>query len=340
MKALKLRQIKQINLGPEKLHTIVNLYGHSLVYDWIEPELEDAGVDVISFRMENEYKLLKYLYALIAAFKAVLAAKKNKAVLFSHNIEAANTVGFLMYLPGLRVPHPIYPARKRQKLTLSWIKNNIDAFVVHSKIEEDSLPSSFNIPAEKVYTAYWAYENHPDVSDDPAMIPGDYICAIGNSDRDYKTVFEAMRRNPDKKLVVVGRPHNVAGLDIPSNVEVHTMVPLAHCWNLIKYCKVFILPLNKNDSVTGHSVLVQAMRERKPCVVTNAASMNYYAENNVTAKMVEVGDIEGTVKQINLLWNDGDLAQRIADQGYQFAETHFSQSAVAQSLLAAMGSTD
>jgi len=190
-----------------------------------------------------------------------------------------------------------------------------------------------------VYTAYWAYENNPDVSGDPAISSGDYICAIGNSDRDYKTVFEAMKKIPDKKLIVVGRPHNVAGLDTPSNVEIHTMVPLSHCWNFIKYCKVFILPLNKTDSVTGHSVLVQAMREKKPCIVSNAASMKYYAEKDVTVKMVEVGDADALAQEINSLWDNHVLTKQLADQGHEFAEKHFSQEAVAQSFFAAIDYT-
>ena len=346
MKSLQFRKISQIDFTKKQPLTIVNLFAHSNEYDWIEPELRAADINVFTFRMTAPNKKINFIRGAWIALKAIWVARKNNAVLFSHAIEAANTVGFLMYLPGLRLQHiaytwhfRLYPARKRQIIALNLVKKNIDAYVVHSKIEEDSIPDSFDIPPEKIYTAYWAYENKPDVSNEPAKITGDYICTIGASQRDYKTLFKAMRKIPDKNLIVVCRPYNVEGLDIPANVEIHTLVTLSDCWNYIKHCKIFVLPLPAATTVTGHSVLVQAMRERKPCIVTDAASMQFYAEDNVTVKMVDVGDAAAIATEINALWDDPERASELADHGHQFAEANFSQTAVASAFFNAIGYT-
>jgi len=93
MESLQFRKITQIDFAQRRPLTIVNLFAHSRDYDWIEPELRQAGIKVITFRMTAVNKKLNYLRGALMALKAVWAAKKNNAVLVSHNIEAANTVG-------------------------------------------------------------------------------------------------------------------------------------------------------------------------------------------------------------------------------------------------------
>src|SRR5204862_6028559 len=95
-----------------------------------------------------------------------------------------------------------------------------ESFAVFSRMERRLYAGAFNLDIGKIDFIHWGV-NPPAMTPDP-LEAGDYICSIGGNARDYRTLMDAARLTPNSKFIVVARPHNMVGLDVPANVRVRT----------------------------------------------------------------------------------------------------------------------
>lgn len=73
-------------------------------------------------------------------------------------------------------------------------------------------------------------------------IAGNYICALGSQARDYRVPIESMKLLPMLRLVAVTNPESVVGLEIPSNVQILSRVPLPESMNILAHSRLMVLP--------------------------------------------------------------------------------------------------
>ena len=111
---------------------------------------------------------------------------------------------------------------------LGWMLSNVDQLVVFSRLERSLYAKAFDLPEAHFQMIHWGV-NPPNVdSPEDPLEQGEYVCAIGGNARDYGTLLEAARLTPHIRFVCVVRPNSLRGLDIPSNVTVHTNLPSGH----------------------------------------------------------------------------------------------------------------
>jgi glycosyltransferase involved in cell wall biosynthesis len=134
-----------------------------------------------------------------------------------------------------------------------------------------------------------------------------------------------MRRLPKLKLVVVARPENLVGLDVPDNVVVHKNIPLSQVWNIIAHAKLMVLPARDAEVPCGHGTLLIAMKLDTPSILTESMAMTDYITPEETGLVCPPANPAAMAETIERLWDDGKLASSIVRTARKFAAEECSE---------------
>jgi glycosyltransferase involved in cell wall biosynthesis len=272
--------------------------------------------------VEKHFKVLN-LARVRGCFQAVRKAKRGRAlVLVTHGPTLAVWCGVFGRLFGLRsrlLAHSFNFTHLPNKLKTIMFRMGLkraDRFVTFSNVERRVYSRAFHISEDRFDFVYWG-ANTPDVSDDNAS--RDYVSSIGGNARDYGTLIEAARRLPHIAFIVVGRPENFEGLELPPNVACHTNTPLLFAMSVLKYSRFMVLPLNSSDVPCGHVTIVAAMSFGKAMIVTSSSGVDDYVIPNQNALLFPPKDVNTLSSLIDELWRDADLCNRLGANGMSFA---------------------
>lgn len=210
----------------------------------------------------------------------------------------------------------------------SLVLGRAKRFVVFSRMERDLYARVFRIDINKLDFIHWGV-NQPKIDNEP-IEEGAYIASIGGNARDYRTLIDAARTMPGTKFVLVVRPENLRGLDIPSNIKVHTNLPLRAAMNVLGHSKLMALPLMGSQVPCGHVTLVAAMHLARPVIVTDSTGIADYVENGVTGLTVRMGSAIELKRAIEGLLSNGDLSRSLAYNGRRFAAIYCSEQSIAK----------
>lgn len=189
------------------------------------------------------------------------AHRQHSDLVISHEPRVTFACEYFLRKLKCRSPHlafsfnfPKLPVGIRFR-QMKAVFQTVDRFLVYSSVERRLYHEAFDIPYDKMDFIFWGVNAPaPDPRDVPLEIPG-YICALGENARDYRTLIEAMRQLPDIRAVIVVRPFNIAGITLPSNVEVRTNIPLGHAMNILAFSRFMVLPLAGSEIPCGHVTL-------------------------------------------------------------------------------------
>lgn len=305
---------------------------------WLEAPLRAHGVDCRFFFYRDPAEQDRGPFGLGACRRAIALAREANGVLVTHGVPSALRCAALQRLsPRAPVPHVAwswhhpYAPRRRDRWISRALAPAVDAFVVHSQLEAAYQASELGLAPGKLEVLPWPYEEGASLSlAEPPPTPDDYVCTIGASDRDYRTLFAAMERLPDLPLIAAARAENLRGLTTPPNVQVHVQLPKAQSWSLVRGCRVFVLPLASRSARTGHSCLVQAMAFGRPTVVTESLGLREYMLPDETALAVPPGDPQRLAAALRALWDDRPAATTLAERARQFAMRELSERRVTE----------
>lgn len=147
---------------------------------------------------------------------------------------------------------------------------------------------------------------------EPQILPrGAYGVAAGRSLRDYKTFFAAVAR-VDYPFIVVADRASVAGLDIPSNVEMHYEIPRAHYLEIINGSRFVVAPVKCQYRSTGQVVILEAASLGKPVITHDVIGTRDYVTHDVDGLLARPEDPEDLRLQIERVLTDDALCERLA----------------------------
>ena len=152
------------------------------------------------------------------------------------------------------------------------------------------------------------------------------MCALGGNSRDYRTFIESVKRLPEVTVVMVVRPENIVGLDLPPNVRVMTNIPFAQAMNILAFSRFMALPLDGADVPCGHVTLVNAMHLGKAFAITRSAGIADYIREGENALMFSAKSVDGMTDVLRRIWNDPELCARLGSAGRAFAAEHCTES--------------
>jgi glycosyltransferase involved in cell wall biosynthesis len=194
----------------------------------------------------------------------------------------------------------------------------VGRFVVSSRAECMIYSDHFGIDRERFDFILWGV-NAPVVSN---MQTGSrpYVCAVGGNARDYPLLMQVAAARPDIRFVVVARPANLAGLNIPPNVETMCNIPYPDAMAVVKGARMMALPLLRTDAPCGHVTIVSTFYLGTPLVITASTGIEDYVKHGVTGLVCAPG-AEAMGAEIDRLWTDTAYAKQIGDAAKAFAET-------------------
>ena len=151
---------------------------------------------------------------------------------------------------------------------------------------------------------------------------GKFIFASGRSYRDYETLARAVE-GTEVNVKVSGRPFNLAGIDLPKNMETTGWLNYRELQDYLYESNFYVVPFNRIAHAGGDSSLLQAMSFGKAVVATRAPSTETYIKHGETGLLVEPGDVEGMRQAILHLWRNPDEAIRMGKEARRrFEENH------------------
>ena len=322
--------MKALNIYEQKgLYKTTNVLWH-----WITLKSAD-GIDweTISTiqtpwvnRIQKPY-LARYLMALRAAIKA-----RNCRLVVTHGELSGLWVGVFMRLLNIDVLHlawaftmPEYDSYSPiRKWLLRYGLKNVDRFVMFTECEKRSYPELLNQDPDRFRMGQWGADGVDYDHSKAPIVTGEYFAAVGGEGRDYSTLFESMKLFPESRLVVVGSPESVSGLEVPDNIIVYTNIPYGDAMNIIANAKFMVLPL-KPAAPCGHGSIISQFYLEKATIVTNSEVMEGYAYPEENVLDYPVQDVDQLSKQINRLLNDEVLRNKIAANGLGFAKEFCSE---------------
>lgn len=206
---------------------------------------------------------------------------------------------------------------------------SVSKIVVFTPMEVEQYQRMLSLSPEKIsYCAHgwydpmrW-YDPEKVQKSDALARAGKFILASGRSYRDYETLARAVT-GTDVSVKVSGRPFNLAGVNVPQNMETTGWLSDKDLQNYLYETFFYVVPLQPINHAGGDSSVLQAMSFGKAVVATRAPSTETYVQHGETGLLVEPNDVEGMQKAILHLWNNPDETQRMGQAARRrFEENH------------------
>ena len=256
-----------------------------------------------------------------AAAQAVLAADKDCFVI-SHLPLMTAAVAHLLRVRGRHVPHLGF-AFNFTKLPGGWrhayLRNalsRVDQLTVFSSYEKTLYAEYFGIDQSRFVPVIWT-QDAPPVQAEPGIdLKTPYLCAIGGEGRDFALLIETAKRlEPGITMVIIARPHSLAGLSIPDNVTVLTNIPLARTWRIAQDSLGVLVPLLGRDTCCGQITLVSAKLLGVPLATTWAHATREYVQGRTAVLECEPGDAKAFAGLANRLVGEAGTLRLAARSG-------------------------
>jgi glycosyltransferase involved in cell wall biosynthesis len=316
------------------------------VFTGLDPDWKWYAEDTIGkahwdFHTEEPKTLLERkirrprLSRVMGAFRCVLSARRLSSSAVAAGSQY-NTMWAAIALRVLAVRTPLlsfsfhFPRLPKglRLLILKWALSRVERFAVHSEAERERYAKHFGLSVERFQLLLWGVQpSSVQIEDLPPPISSPYICALGKDGRDYRTLFEAMKRLPELTLIAVVQPYNLTGIDIPRNVKVYCDIPRIEAMNILKHSQFMVLPLESDETSCGHITLVSAMFCKKAIVATSSSGIADYFPAGYDAPKIAAGDVTGWVEALGAMAGDHDRLERCAVAGDKFAHEYCSHDA-------------
>ena len=312
---------------------IINVSDLTTQWNWLRDEFKHTNdtwhhCSSLAVRLPGFLPKKDSIARVVAASQAVYLAKKQASILVSHGPRPALYAGNLARLVCPNTPHLVYsfnftdlPHGKQHKLMAKAFQQPTK-FVTYSNVERALYADYFDMPIEKIDMLHWAVHAPTVDLTQPPIEAGRYICALGSQGRDYATLIAAMKKLPNIKLVLVANAASIEGLTIPSNVIVHTNIPLANAHNILAHSAFMVLPLRDSQVPCGHVTIVSGMFFKKAIVVTNSLGVHDYISDNETGVFCEPKNSDNLAQKIEALWDDSSKTNSLSEAGFAFAHNH------------------
>jgi glycosyltransferase involved in cell wall biosynthesis len=318
---------------------IINLSDLDPSWCWLRDELPNT-TDTWHHQSSLSIKLPKALpkkdsfARLAAAYKATSMSNKAPSLLVSHGPRPTFYGASASRIFNPKLPHLAYsfnftdlPVGFQHKAMVKAYQR-VNRFVVYTAQEKGMYADYFDISPELIDIIPWAVRP-PEVNhDEPPIVTGSYICAIGSQGRDYETLFKTIKTLKDIKLVLVASPESINNLEIPENVKVFTNIPLKEAQNILMHSKFMVLPLRDSQVPCGIVTIVYGMFLKKAVLVTRAEGVQDYINDNVTGLFYEAKNTDDFSNKITQLWESESTTNNLANQGYAFAHEHCTEQTV------------
>lgn len=156
-------------------------------------------------------------------------------------------------------------------------------------------------------------------------LPIKFFLSVGRSNRDYEFLFDCV----DEIQIPVVVLSDSVNCEVPRNVIMYDNIRGDEYKKILKECYAVLLPLKDPNISSGQLVLLQAMQNRKPVIVTEGQAIVNYVKNDVSAIICRK-DKDSFVSATNKILNSKKLYATLVENGYKTYKDFFSEFALGQ----------
>lgn len=291
---------------------------------------EHGGIRQVKFRLPR-LTSPKYLFAVSrnlwrakSASALFFSNPEKKELLFIFLVKALyktrlKVFVFDLIMQGMNTRTGGALARIKRRLLAA-----VDVFIfIHKDIS--GYEQSYSIPPCRCqYVPFKA--NNFDLAEKLVAKDGDYVVALGASQRDYKLLVEAVRGSAIPLKIILPeasieahRAH-IRHEVLPENVEhVKARVDRLAWSKYLAESRLVVIPIIPGTiQPAGISVYLEAMILGKPVVITRGASTEGILHDDL-AVLVPPGDVQALREAVTSVWNDDALRRRLSENGRKYA---------------------
>ena len=206
---------------------------------------------------------------------------------------------------------------------------NVDAVIVNATGEISAYAGLLHIPEFRFHFIPW-----PSNIDEPEMRTENdgSILAVGRSLRDWETFFRGVK-GLNKRCVVVASRNDIAGFQIPGNVELHCDISHHQYLQFLKSAEMLVLPLKETCRSTGQASFLEAMAYGIPVIAANVTGVSDYIKNRESGLLYTPGKDSELRSAILELCGNPSLCSEIARHGYESILSRFNKHCHALALI-------
>jgi glycosyltransferase involved in cell wall biosynthesis len=203
-----------------------------------------------------------------------------------------------------------------KKLRLRWAARSVRRFVVWASHETEDFSRAFGLPRwqlEYVPFHHTLHDYHYELRDEG------YLFAGGNSDRDYRTLIEAVRSLDLPVWIAATRHELLSGVTLPANVRAEATTAEGFR-QAMAGAKLIVIPMRRDTLRSGgQQTCLNAMMLGKPTIAVGRRWAVDFITDGEDGLIVDYEDPDGLRRAIRWVLNHPEAAQRMGERGRQRA---------------------
>jgi glycosyltransferase involved in cell wall biosynthesis len=246
-----------------------------------------------------------------------------ETVFLSTSEKIALPLGLILKRTGsgpvhIAIGHKLSSGNKTRLLTRIDLKNKINQIICVCQAQANYARGKLGFPEERVHFI-------PDKVDEKYFSPHldedeKFLLAVGQEQRDYKTLIRAIDGTGIKAIIVASSPwsSNHSSPEHMQNVGLKTRVSFHELRLLYSMARLVVVPIKPNiDYAAGVNGVLEAMAMAKALIVSKTEGICDYIEHNETGQFVTPGDIAELREAILHLWHHPDTRSRLGTNARQ-----------------------
>ena len=304
----------------------------------------DKGFDdllskVIEYTLNQ---LFKMVFGINIPFKQVLqkihfSYSHNIDIIFATTHKSGLPILLFKYLrlvkkpivvASIGVPEYLNQYEGKALLFLKKIFKSADRIICYGYEEQFDIIRLLDIPRERIIFLPFGIDTEYFLPKNTEQYQVKSLLSVGaDNNRDYKSLLLVMKKFPDLNLDLITYPHNIHGLSIPPNVEVHYNISFSKLKNFYSRANIIVLPVKENSYSGATTCLLQAMSMGKAVVVSNTKAIykGYGLNNGVNCMLVPPNNKKELKKAIEFLINNPKIKANIETSARKLFLKHYSK---------------
>jgi glycosyltransferase involved in cell wall biosynthesis len=279
--------------------------GETLGYEnhqgsWYKPirDIENRlKIDIIeAFRTAKKF----------SEFSLYLSASEKSAIPLSFFMSALREDA-----PHILIGHHLSSIPKTRLYRYWKFREHVTHVICVSQAQADFAVTNMDFPDSNVDFLYDKVDHQffrPDHNQD-----GDYILAIGQEQRDYQTLVNAIDGTGMQLVIVASSPWSQFNLEITErpNVTLVSKIPYTELRDLYNGAGIILVPLFENNYGAGLNTMLEAMAMGKPLIITKTMGIDNYIQHAETGLYSSPGNCDELRDHISKLWGDKKERDRL-----------------------------
>ena len=251
----------------------------------------------------------------LSKHNVVFSASEKTALPLSMYLSVAK-----QHLPHVVVSHHLSSINKDRLFRVWQLYKTFDQIICVSKAQADYAVQKLQIPESSVHFIYDKVDHQffRPMEDEPE----DYVLAVGQEQRDYKTLQKALAGTGLKLIVVASSQWSSYRLSLngESDTKIVKNIPYTLLRFLYARARLVVVPLNCVDYAAGANAILEAMAMAKPLIVSHTTGIQDYISDGETGIFVKPEDPALLRETILSLWDDPKTQQRLGANARQAVE--------------------